>query len=132
MWIYIYCILFKSLYLPQSLCNRRPIFTTLHDTISLYISIFWCFAQAWCQCYKVRYLIWFKTATSSRRSVQIASNSECIWRCLVAIDLFCSLFCIQSVMEIQLCKGNAHFSRSFRANNFGKPCPIQCMGKLLA
>ena len=52
----------------------------------------------------------FKTATSSGRSIQIASNSVCPYRGPVAIDLFSSFIFTLSVTEIQLCKVNAHFS----------------------
>ena len=69
MWIYIYSILFKSLYLPQGLRYRHPIFTTLYHTISLCMNKFWYLAQARCWRYMVRYLMWFKTATSSPASV---------------------------------------------------------------
>ena len=70
-------VLFKPLFLSQGLCYRRPIYTTLCHTISLCISVFWCLAHARCQCYEVRYLVWFKTAASSGRSVQFASNLVC-------------------------------------------------------
>ena len=83
------------------------------------------------QRYEVQYPAGFKTVTFSGRSVQIASNLECMQRGPVAIDLFCLLIFILSVTEIQLCKVNVEFPRSFRANQYGKPHPIQCMGKLL-
>ena len=57
----------------------------------------------------VRYPMGFKTATSSGRSIQIASNSVCTYRGPVAIDVFSSSICTLSVTKIQLCKVNAHF-----------------------
>ena len=111
--IYIYIVLLKSLYLPQGLRYRRSIFITLYHTISLCTNIFWCFAQALCRRYEVRYLMWFKTATFSSRSLPIASNLECTQRGHVAIDLFCSLIFILSITEILLWEVNAHLPGRF-------------------
>ena len=51
----------------------------------------------------------FETAASSGNGVQFVSNSVCMQRGPVAIDLFTSLIFMLSVTEIQLCKVNAHF-----------------------
>ena len=72
-----------------------------------------CLAQARCWCYEVQYLMWFKTAISPGRSVQITSNLECTQRGFVAIDSFCSLVLILPITEILLCKVNAHFPGRF-------------------
>ena len=70
----------------------------------------------------------FKTATSSARRIQIASNSVLTYRGSVAIDVFSSLIFTLSVTEIQLCKVNAHFpldcTWSIIACN---PCSIHCV-----
>ena len=68
----IYIVQFKLLYLLQGIRYQCPIITTLYHTISLHINIFWCPSQAWCQRYKIRYLMCFKTTTPSGRSVKIA------------------------------------------------------------
>ena len=70
----LYSVLFKSLYLLQGFRYRCP---TLYHTVSLCVNIYLCLSQSWCRCYEVRYLMGFKTATSSGRSVQIASNLAC-------------------------------------------------------
>ena len=54
-----------------------------------------------------------KTATSSGRSIQMASNSVCMQRGPVVIDLFCLLIFTSSVTELQLCKVIAHFPAQF-------------------
>ena len=62
--LYINSVLFKLLYLPQGLRHQHPIF---YHTI---LCINKCLWQTWCQRYEVLYLMWFKTATSSGRSIR--------------------------------------------------------------
>ena len=58
---------------------------------------FWCLAQPWCRHHEIQFLMWFKTATFSDSSVQIALNPDFSYRGRFAIDLFCLLIFILSV-----------------------------------
>ena len=70
--------------------------------------------------------MWFRTAISPGGSVQIASSLECTRRGFVAIDSFCSLVLILPIMEILLCRVNAHFpgrfAQSFWQTAFNSMC----------
>ena len=79
---------------------KLSMFNTSYYIIYLCVSIFWCFELAQCRCYRVWYPMWFKTAISSFRLLQI-------WCGPVAIKLFCSLYFTLSVTELQLCQVNA-------------------------
>ena len=114
------------------------LFLAFHTPLSLYnMKIYiWNLALTRCWCYEVRYLVWFKTATSSGRRIQFISNSMCDIKrfCRYWFALFTLSFTL-SVTVIQLYKLIAHFPANFcqRFNTwiwffsiFGAKPPAEC------
>ena len=130
MWIYIYNIKLKLLYL----LNYYRLLTSYFQSIIPH------------HFYMRKYGILHKWGTDVMRFNTLRGSKPShlqvgafkllqIWSaCREVLSLLICSVClifILSVTEIQLCKVNVEFPRSFRANQFGKPHPIQCMGKLL-